>query len=313
MGSNDSLPPPVPSGEPPRVPPPPPAVPQFPPTEVLPPTQVMPPVHAAPSAGPTPVPPPPGQVPPSSPAAPPNRHHLVPWIIGAAVIVVALVLVAVFALRDDNESSGSSATTVTVPPPTSVVPTSAAPTTVAPTTAPATAATTAAPTTAAPATTLPSAVVVADDTGTFTVLLLDSFQTDTSPRDLEGVTVARVSGATDLAAFEREDDHDTFGVEVIVGPSDAMPPLDQFLEAVDPGPEVCADRSTKTDYPTLNGTAQALLLDGCGTGGASAKVIMVLSFPDRGLTLMVGAQGPGPSSPDLFDFTQAVVESVVLL
>lgn len=328
MGSNDSLPPPVPPGEPPRVPPPPPAVPQFAPTEPiaatppppiteqLPATQVMPPVPPPPGAVP-----PPGGVSPSGGQAPgePSKQHLVPWIIGAAVLVVALVLVAVFALRGDDESSGSADTTApSVEPTTTVEVASSVATTLAPTTAPATVApttptTAAASTTVAPSTTLPDAVVVADDTGVFTVLLLDTFEIDSAPRELAGVQTATVVGATDLAGFDSPDDHDTFGIGVAVGPSDQLPSVDELLAAADPGPSVCADRSTKADYPTQVGSAQVLLLDGCGTGGLSAKVVFVLTFPDRNLTMLVGSQGPGPSATDLFDFTQAVVESVVFL
>lgn len=336
MGNNDQLPPPPPPGPQPdlpptqltpvpppppgpggAVPPPaPPAVPQFPdaapttqmPTSAIPPTQMYPAQATAGAGGLPPGTPPPTGQPPAS-----GGNNKLPWIIAGAVTVVAVIVVAkVLLTGDDKTSSSPSTTAATVVETTLAETTTEAPQTTLTITVP--------PSTSAPAvetttadTLEPGVSVFTDDTNTFTVLMLDSFETDTTPIDQEGVQLANVTGATDINAFSQDDDHDTFGISVTVGASDQMPSAAELLSSADPGDTVCTDRSSESGYPTLLGDAEVLLLDGCGTEGQSAKVVMVLVFPDRNLTMAVYAQGPGPSNTDLLDFTQAVVESVVFL
>ncbi len=336
MGNNDSLPPPPPPGGqrdlPPTqatpVPPPPPAagfpgasgvpapppappaVPQFPdaaPTTQMPPTQAYPISTPAGAGAVPPGTPPPTGVPPAS-----DGNNKLPWIIAGAVTVVSVIVVAIVLLTGDDKTSSSPTTESVAVSTTVVASTTVAPQTTLVITTPST--TVAAPTTApTPDTTEPGVSVFTDDTNTFTVLLLDTFETDTTPIDQDGTQIANVTGATDIAAFSKDDDHDTFGISVSAGPSDQMPSAAELLASADPGDTVCTDRTSKPGYPTLNGDAEVLLLDGCGTDGQSAKVVMVLTFPDRNLTLAVYAQGPGPSNTDLLDFTQAVTESVVFL
>lgn len=321
MGNNDSLPPPPPPGQPPQPPagavpppPPPPAVPQFGTTGQVP---VQP---AAPDVAPTtqmptmstPAAPPPGGPPTAPMATPPSGNSKLPWIITGVVAVVAAVVVLVVALGRDDET--------TVSPGTSAAPTSEPATTLVPESstslAPETTLQITVPETSAPATTSPTepgVVVVADDTGVFTVIMLDTFEIDPAPVESDGVQFAHVSGADNLADYNREDDHSTFGITVLVGNEGDLAPADELLQLLDPGVDVCTDRTTESGYPTLSGNAEMLLLDGCDVDGLSSKVIMTLPQPDRGKTIIVIAQGPGPSNTDLLDFTQAVLESIVLL
>ena len=295
----------------PAPPPAPPAVPQFPdavPTTQMPPTQAYPMSTPAGAGAVPPGAPPPTGVPPAS-----GGNNKLPWIIAGAVTVVSVIVVAIVLLTGDDKTSSSPTTdsvavsttvvaSTTVVPQTTLVITTPSTTLAAPTTAPTT-----------PDTSEPGVSVFTDDTNTFTVLLLDTFETDTTPIDQDGTQIANVTGATDIEAFSQDDDHDTFGISVSAGPSDQMPSAAELLASADPGDTVCTDRTSKPGYPTLNGNAEVLLLDGCGTDGQFAKVVMVLTFPDRNLTLAVYAQGPGPSNTDLLDFTQAVTESVVFL
>lgn len=334
MGNNDSLPPPPPPGplpEPPPtqvtpVPPPPPppgmgaadpsarppappAVPQFPDTAA---TTQMPSTQAYPVAAPAGAGTPPPGPPPTDAPEENGGNNKLPWIIAGAVTVVAVIVAAIVLLTGDDNTSSSPTTVSTLEPSTTVLET----TTVAPpTTLVISSPSTGTPTTTGaqvPTTPAPGLTVLTDDTNTFTVLMLDTFETDTTPIDQDGVQIANVTGATDVAAFSRDDDHDTFGISVSAGATDQMPSTDELLASADPG-GACSERTTESGYPTLIGNAEVVLLDGCGTEGQSAKVVMVLVFPDRNLTLAVYAQGAGPSNTDLLDFTQAVVESVVFL
>ncbi|MEN9646252.1 MAG: hypothetical protein RL238_2921 [Actinomycetota bacterium] len=315
MGNNESLPPPPNPGQPPQPPagavpppPPPPAVPQFQPTPQPAPTTQMPTQAYSPAGAPPITPGGPGG--PATPGKPANNK--LPWIITGVVAVVAIVVVLVVALGGDDKE--------TVSPGTTVVPSSEAVTTLLPepsTTAPETTLVITAPeTTQPPVTTAPSdpgVVVVADDTNVFTVIMLDTFELDSAPIDSDGVQFAHVTGADNLADYNREDDHSTFGISILVGNDADLASAEELLGLLDPGPEVCTDRTTQSAYPTLSGNAEVLLLDGCGADGLSSKVIMALPQPDRGKMIVALCQGPGPSNTDLLDFTQAVVESIVLI
>ena len=327
MGTNESLPPPPTPGQPPQPPsgavpppPPPPAVPQFGTTGQVP-VQPAAPDAAATTQMPTtatPAAPPPGGPPaappgsPGSPGSPSSGNSKLPWIITGVVALVAAVVVLVVALGGDDDTTSSPGTTL--------VPTSEPATTLVPETstslAPETTLQITVPETSAPATTSPSepgVVVVADDTNVFTVIMLDTFEIDSAPIESDGVQFAHVTGADNLADYNREDDHSTFGISVLVGNETDVASPDELLGLLDPGVDVCTDRTTETAYPTLNGNAEILLLDGCDVDGLSSKVIMVVPQPDRGKVIIALCQGPGPSNTDLLDFAQAVVESVVLL
>jgi hypothetical protein len=214
-------------------------------------------------------------------------------MIAGAVVLIAAAAVGAFALSksDDTPSavvveSTDPATTITEPTATDPVDTTSA--------------------------TSPGVTVVNDDTGTFGVLLLDTFQTDTAPLTNEQGTFAQVTGADDLAGFNSDDDHETFGISVLVGDADALQGVGELVTLFDPGDDVCTDRSTKSGYETLNGLAEVLLIDGCGTDGKFSKVVMAIDVPSQRSIILLVTQGLGPSNTDLLDFAQAVGESVVI-
>ena len=92
-----------------------------------------------------------------------------------------------------------------------------------------------------------------------------------------------------------------------------MGTADDVVNQLDPGTEVCTTRTPEVGYPTAVGPASVLLLDGCGTGGTFAKVIMAIAVPEKNLILVAISQGSGPSNDQLLAFTQAVFESVQAL
>lgn len=320
MGPNDSLPPPPPPPPPgqPNVPPipaPPPgpapqAQPQpaqFQPTQPVPP---VPPVQGYPATQAYPQ-----QMPPAEPTPEPTKNNL-PWIIVGVVAAIAVVVGAVLVFGggdDDSPTLGGDDTEVTLP------------VTVAPTSVPETDATEAgtddtfvitAPESTQPVATVPPTVApggdgvisVTDDTNSFSLFFPDTFLTDTAPIDAQGVQFAQISGSEDLQSYVN--DHDTFGITVLGAPADQVATAPELVGIFDPGAEVCTTRVPQSGYVTALGAAEVLLLDGCGTGGASAKVIMVVPVPDQNAVIVAVAQGAGPANSSLLEFTQAVVESV---
>jgi hypothetical protein len=122
------------------------------------------------------------------------------------------------------------------------------------------------------------------------------------------VQFAQISGSEDLQSYVN--DHDTFGITVLGAPADQVTTAPELVNVFDPGVDVCTSRVPQSGYVTALGTAEVLLLDGCGTGGASAKVIMAVPVPAQNAIIVAVAQGAGPANTALLEFTQAVVESV---
>jgi hypothetical protein len=321
---NESLPPPPPPGEPPHVPPTPPVPPpppgQFPPTPPqppvppqYPPTQQVPPTQSFP-AQPYPQPAPgyaPGY---GQPPATPKKSKNGLYILAAVVAIGAIVAgVLVFGGKDNKtETLGGDDTSK---------PTLEATTTAAVDTT--TATTDGGLVITAPATTEPVATTapvgessvpgdvqkVADSTGTFTAYLPTAFNTNTDPITSNGISFSHISGSANLDKYVN--DNDTFGITLLTAnTSDVASPAD-LVNNLDPGQSVCTTRVADNARATTQGTASLLELDGCGTGGASAKIILVVEVAGSGKTLIAVAQGPGPASGDLLTFTQAVFETVV--
>lgn len=210
---------------------------------------------------------------PTPPPAPRPAAPKLPWIITATTIVVAAAVVTAVLLGSGKESTATS----TVPG-----------ATIAP-----------------PVSNDGSGVtVVQDDTNTFTVVLLDDFQTDTTPVSNEIGSFARVAGSTGQSAL---------GITVLVAKADTVPSPADLVHLFDPGADVCADRSAQSGYETINGVAEVLLIDGCGTGGEVSNVVMAIDVPAQQSVILLAAEGLGPSNTDLLDFVQAVGESVVIL
>jgi hypothetical protein len=312
MGNNEfpPPPPPPPPGQP-NVPPVPPAgpTPQTPPAQV-PPVQGFPPTEAYPQQAPLPQAAPPG-----------DEKNRVPWIIAGVVAVVAVVIGLVLTLGGDDDTAtlGGGDTEITEPEvdDTTASESTEGATTVASTddtlviTAPET---TQPAVTVAPTVTVPAGdgvVNVTDDTGSFSLFLPDTFETDTAPIDAQGVQFAQISGSDDLQAYVN--DHDTFGITVLTAPADQVATPAELVGIFDPGVDVCSQRVPQSGYTTALGAGELLLLDGCGTGGVFAKVILVVPIPDQNAVIVSVAQGPGPANASLLEFTQAVTESVSIV
>ncbi|MBI4933979.1 MAG: hypothetical protein HY828_08880 [Actinobacteria bacterium] len=253
----------------------------------------------------------PQQMPPAAPE-PESKKNNVPWIIAGAVAAIAVVVgaVLVFGGGDDDKNDTLGGDTVV-----------SSPLTVLPTSAPETEDTDddtddtfviTAPETTQPAPTVApggdGVISVTDDTNSFSLFFPDTFLTDTAPIDAQGVQFAQISGSEDLQSYVN--DHDTFGITVLGAPADQVATPPELVGIFDPGADVCTTRVPQSGYVTALGTAELLLLDGCGTAGASAKVIMVVPVPDQNAVIVAVAQGAGPANSTLLEFTQAVVESV---
>lgn len=345
MGNNESLPPPPPSGQPPQVPPnpaqtpppynPPPQYtppPEYPPTQQMPPTQqYTPPTQAYPQqpdyTQPGGYPPQQGGYPPQQgypqqgyaggpPAAPPKKNTGL--IIGGGIAAVVALIggVVLFTGGDDDKTPTLGDDTTIVSATTLVDGTTIAPVTTSPSdtlviTAPPS--TQAPATTAEPGTTAPNeggdVVTVVDDTGTFSVFLPASFQTDTTPVTSDsGITFARVAGSDDLDSYRA--DFETFGIFILAGSLSETGPVADMVAAEDPGRAECTDITTSIGFPTSQGPANVMQLDGCGPGGAYARVIIGIEFPELDAVVLVVSQGIGPSDETLLPFTQAVFETV---
>ncbi|MDO9176035.1 MAG: hypothetical protein Q7V62_14605, partial [Actinomycetota bacterium] len=169
------------------------------------------------------------------------------------------------------------------------------------------------PSTAEPATTLPddgsNVQTVIDDTGSFSVFLPASFQTDTTPVTSDsGITFARIAGSDDLDSYRN--DFETFGIFILAGNLSETGPVADMVAAEDPGRAECTDITTSIGFPTSQGPANVMQLDGCGPGGAYARVIIGFEIPENDTVVLVVSQGIGPSDETLLPFTQAVFETV---
>ncbi len=290
----------------------------------MPPTQQMPPTQAYPG-GPPGGYPPQGYAPVPSPEPPKNKSGL---IIAGALLAIAAAVGAflLFSGGDDKKSTtlgGDDTTDLTTDVTSATLggssPTLSTPETGVVTTSPteATLVITLPPTTEGPPTTATSppddsgVQTVTDDTGLFTVILPSNFLFDTAPIEGDAGTFAHISGSADLDAYSAE--NDTFGISILGAQADQMGTADDFVNQLDPGVEVCTTRTPEAGFPTAVGPASVLLLDGCGSNGTFAKVIMAIAVPEKNLILVAISQGFGPANDMLVEFTQAVFESVQAL
>ena len=251
MGNNEPLPPPPPPGFT-----PPPQQPQYSP----PPQQYAPQQYA------------PQQYPPQQyapvPQAPVPPKKNTGLIIGAAVVVVAAIVGGIVLLGgdDDKKSTGGSDNSVQISiddsTPTDdtlviTVPVSNG--------------------NDDPNTTLgdeETAKTVTDDSKAFTVLVPSGLNVDTRQLPNDGNPISHISASADIKAYN--DTHDTYGFSVLLaGPQLNVSVLD-MLNYLAPKDGVCTSETEAAPVPSLYGDATVWLLEGCGTNGLFAKVIMAV-------------------------------------
>jgi len=272
MGSNESFPPPPPPGQP-----------GMQPTQQVPTTQAYPQQGYVPAA-----------------SAPKKGNGL---LIGGGLAVAAVVAGGIFLLTggDDDKTTSitlapiTSTTVVTTTPATAVITT--------PPTVPATEAPT------VPTTADSGLIEVFDDTGTFSMVLPNDLETDTTTiTSTDGFIVPSISAADGITAYNGDDT--TFGLTAVaVGPdigSDAA----QVMAFLEPPEGTCTgSRSTEIGRPTALGAASVVTLTGCGVG-AGNKVLMVVALADR--PIVVGIYMQGLATIDLLlPAAQFALESIV--
>lgn len=265
MGSNDNFPPPPPPGQ---TPPPanwPPQQPGFQPTQQVPSTQAYPQQ---------------GYVVPA--AAPKKSNGL---LIGGGLVVVAALVGGVVLLTGGDDDKK---TTVTLAPVTSsTLDTATTLGTTVQITTPATAATVAptVPETAAPDDGL---VTVNDDTGTFSIILPNDLELDTTTiTSNDGFIVPSISAAEIISDYNVDDT--TFGLtSVAVGPDIGSDTV-QVMAFLEPVEGTCTGR-VQDQVQTALGLADRVSLTGCGAG-AGNKVLMVVQLADRPVVIGIYMQG----------------------
>ncbi len=248
--------------------------------------------------------------PPTGPGSGPKKN----WaLIGGGIAALIAIIVAVIVLTGGDDKSTTLGGDVTEP--TAVVTSDVTEVTEAPTSTPEdTFVITAPPSTDPPATLPPTTdgtvpdIRVTDDTNSFSVLMPGDWATDTAPVDANGTQFAQISGSGDLEAYNN--DHDTLGITLLGIQADLVAPPADLINVFDPGVDVCSQRQNASAVDTAQGPAEVLYLDGCGTGGAYGKVVMIVSFPANNAVLITISQGNSPSTGPLFNFTKIVVESV---
>jgi len=287
MGSNENFPPPPPPGQPPQPGNWPPQQPGFQPTQQVPSTQAYPQQGYAPVAAP----------------APKKSNGL---LIGGGLAVVAALIGGVVLLTGGDDDKKS--TTITLAPITSTTlftqPTTAITTAI--TTA--TVVETAAPT--VPETIADSGLVtITDDTGTFSIVVPDDLELDTTTiTSNDGFIVPSINAATIIADYNGDDT--TFGLtSVAVGPAIGSD-VAQVMEFLEPAEGTCTGRSVEFGRPTAVGAASVVTLTGCGVGGGN-KVLMVVQLADRPVVIGIYMQGLAPVA-DLQPAAQFALESIVV-
>ena len=287
MGSNENFPPPPPPGQPPQPGNWPPQQPGFQPTQQVPTTQAYPQQGYVPGAT----------------AAPKKGNGL---LIGGGLVVVAALVGGVVLLTGGDDDKKS--TTITLAPITST--TIGTETTTAITSAittPATVAETAAPT-APPTTAGGDLITITDDTGTFSIVVPDDLELDTSTiTSNDGFIVPSISAAVIIADYNGDDT--TFGfTSVVVGPDVGSDPA-QVLAFLEPADGTCSGRTEDIGIATALGSATRVSLTGCGAGGGN-KVLIVVQLADRPVVIGIYMQGLATIA-DLQPAAQFVLESMV--
>lgn len=266
MGSNDNFPPPPPPGQ---TPPGnwPPAQPGFQPTQQVPATQAYPQQGYVPAAAP----------------APKKGNGL---LIGGGLVVVAALVGGVVLLTGGDDDKKTSVTLAPVTSSTDISVTTVENSSLI--TLPPTVPETAAPT--VPETVPPDdgLITVTDDTSTFSIILPDDLELDTTTiTSNDGFIVPSISAAEIIADYNVDDT--TFGLtSVVVGP-DIGSDTAQVMAFLEPADGTCTGR-VQDQIQTAVGLADRVSLTGCGVG-AGNKVLLVIQLSDRPAVIGIYMQG----------------------
>ncbi|MEY4173952.1 MAG: hypothetical protein RI900_1117 [Actinomycetota bacterium] len=217
---------------------------------------------------------------------------------GAALALVAGGVVAFVATRGGDDEVV--ATTVTVPDSTS--------TTVADTLVITVPETTVVDTQPPVPTAVAGDVLVSDDTGLFSLSVPESFETDTTSLDVNGVRVPSVTSAVQLSTYD--EGYDEIGFTVAALPPDLAVTEDEAIQFGTPPSEDCVTIDRQPDLDTDIGPAAMVLAEGCGINGATV-VVLVLADEVSGHVFVVGAQGLAGAT-EVTTLARAVLEGIYI-
>lgn len=248
--------------------------------------------------------PPPSPSPPPPPPAPPKRRPVALIVAGVAVVVAAAVIGGLLLLRGGNDDEATTTTTTVSTTTTAEVTTTVAETLVI--TVPETAETLAPVPGPVPG---PGEVVVTDDTGLFQVLAPDTFEVNTAPLDIDGVSVASVTSAGNLGDFDAG--YDETGYAVMALPPEVAPDSSAAITILtDQLTGDCQFPQEMPDLDTAIGPARHLIAQGCGPNNATA-VVLAIDETNSGFVFVVVAQGPA-GADEVTVLAQSVLESIYI-
>ena len=152
-------------------------------------------------------------------------------------------------------------------------------------------------------------ITVTDDTLTFSVVLPDDLELDTTTiTSNDGFIVPSVSAAEIIADYNVDDT--TFGTTVVVVGPDIGSDAGQVMAFLEPAEGTCTGRDVEIGRPTAAGAANVVSLTGCGAG-AGNKVLMVVQLADRPVVVGIYMQGLA-TIDNLKPAAQFLLESVVV-
>ena len=150
--------------------------------------------------------------------------------------------------------------------------------------------------------------LVADDLGAFSVLVPNAMERATAPVELLGLTFARVSASTDLAAYRADDT--TIGFTVLATLLDESGLTQRgLLDEMALGQTSCTLHEPSAITSPRFGIVDVDLVDGCGPVGSSSKVGLAVAV-DGNLLVCLFVQGPGPADGRLVEIAAALLETV---
>ena len=154
-----------------------------------------------------------------------------------------------------------------------------------------------------------ASLTVTDDTGLFNVVAPDSYEIDTAPVDLQGVSTPSITAAGNIDLFDSGYDERGFSVFAL-SPEQAADSNDAAAQFSDQLTNDCGSASTLDDLETSIGPARHVVGEDCGPNAATA-VMLAIDEQNSGFVFVVIAQGlEGPDG--VAALATAVLESLYL-